>query len=623
MEMNINVIGYLRQEAEQELEQEINKMESSVLHDLLEKVLREYPRATPAKRIDHTIVVDVIEKQIPGKLADLNFFRFNSYKIKGSAGRPNMAVLPWVAILDTRITDTTMQGYYICYLFSKDRIHLTLKHSDQPVKDFKADGRAHLKVIVKNLRNKLHLEGFEKTDLVDEDEKYSESDYRNWVIAHKSYDKGAVPEEQQIKRDLFELVTAYKELVDQEVGVADRPQSQQLQKIEDKNVMKTLSNIKQYIKQQGFSYPDLLIENFYLSLKSKPFVILAGISGTGKTKLVKLFAEAVGATRDNAQFELIPVRPDWSDPSDLIGYRDIAGEFVKGRLTEVLERASNPENQAKTYFICLDEMNLARVEHYFSDLLSLMETQEWVEDENDTKRITTGKVVTLKCEEGDVDLCIPENVYIIGTVNMDETTHPFSKKVLDRANTIEFNHIELMDLYDNTTGIEGDAEVCQVHQSFLRSDYLNIKDAQEYHPYLKASVERLAKVNKILEQINAHVGYRIRDAICFYLTYNKRFGLLDESDAFDIQLCQKILPRIQGSSQSVRNTLVELLNFTTKDVRKYKADHLMEEDSELYNLVFGTDETRFDSFAYKQSSQKIAFMLRRLEEDGFTSFWLA
>src|SRR5690606_12603750 len=110
-------------------------------------------------------------------------------------------------------------------------------------------------------------------------------------------------------------------------------------------VSEQLVHIKKNINQCGFHYPNGLIENLYLSLKTKPFVILAGVSGTGKTKLVKLFAEALGATADNRQFTLIPVRPDWSDPSDLIGYKDLSGVFRPGRLAEVLADSSRPENQ--------------------------------------------------------------------------------------------------------------------------------------------------------------------------------------------------------------------------------------------------------------------------------------
>lgn len=153
------------------------------------------------------------------------------------------------------------------------------------------------------------------------------------------------------------------------------------------------------------------------------------MSGTGKTKLVELFAEAIGTTRENRRYQLISVRPDWSDPTDLIGYKDLSQQFRPGPLTEVLVMASKPENRSNPYFICLDEMNLARVEHYFSDLLSLLETQKWNGDDIVTSElIAKSSLVLDEDKERYGGLSIPDNVYLIGTVNMDETTHPFSKK---------------------------------------------------------------------------------------------------------------------------------------------------------------------------------------------------
>lgn len=144
---------------------------------------------------------------------------------------------------------------------------------------------------------------------------------------------------------------------------------------------------------------------------------------------MKLFAEALGATRDNGQFTLIPVRPDWSDPADLLGYKDLSGRFQPGPITKVLVDARKPENQHKLYFICLDEMNLARVEHYFSDLLSVMETQEWREEKITTQDLISPTLLDAPEDQEEYgSLGIPENVFLIGTVNMDETTHPFSKK---------------------------------------------------------------------------------------------------------------------------------------------------------------------------------------------------
>src|SRR5690606_25586441 len=128
------------------------------------------------------------------------------------------------------------------------------------------------------------------------------------------------------------------------------PQEEEVEEpVDTLTVSERISYIKTYIHNKGFHFSEGLIENLYLSLKTKPFVILAVVSGTGKSKLVKLFAEALGALSQNNQFALIPVRPDWSDPSDLLGYNDLSGIFRPGRLAEVLVEASKPANQSKPY----------------------------------------------------------------------------------------------------------------------------------------------------------------------------------------------------------------------------------------------------------------------------------
>lgn len=390
--------------------------------------------------------------------------------------------------------------------------------------------------------------------------------------------------------------------------------------VEDDDIAKELKIINLFISQHGFHYPQGLIENLYLSLKTKPFVILAGVSGTGKTKLIKLFAEALGATEDNGQFALIPVRPDWSDPSDLLGYKDLSGMFRPGRLTEVLVEASRPENQNKPYFICLDEMNLSRVEYYFSDVLSVIETQEWREGRIITSRLINRQSLLPEDQLLYGDLTIPDNVYFIGTVNMDETTHPFSKKVLDRANTIEFNYINLQQYPSLTLQETEEAGILPVHNSFLRSEYLQLVDVYSQHTDLvHATTEKLVKINHILEEIHSHVGFRIRDSICFYMVYNHRFKLLSDDEAFDLQLLQKILPRVQGSSFSVKKVLLKLLQEALG--RTLPLSELMDDASETYlKWDFNQEEKKA---RHPLSVRKIVFMLRRLEEDGFTSYWLS
>lgn len=354
-----------------------------------------------------------------------------------------------------------------------------------------------------------------------------------------------------------------------------------------------LHNISDYIASKGFTYPSSLIENFYLSLKSKPFVILAGTSGTGKTRLVRLFAEAVGA-----EYKLIPVRPDWSDGSDLFGHRDLNGNFVEGPVCECFKMAQ--EHPEKPIIMCLDEMNLARVEYYFSDFLSVMESRERVND-----RIVTDGIA--QYHQG-----IPDNLYVVGTVNMDETTFPFSRKVLDRANTIEFSYVDMM---PDFSGASGGATRMNVPNSFLISEYLVLASdcKPEDQNYVSDICLKLQEINQVLEKANAHVGYRVRDEIVFYMLHNRLAGqLFSDEDAMDNAIMQKILPRLQGSSISVKDMLGELFGICVKG----KAGSMKEVSYEQMQA-----ELKDGKGIYPNSAKKLVAMVRRFEEDGFVSYW--
>ncbi|UTE78492.1 McrB family protein [Rossellomorea sp. KS-H15a] len=356
-----------------------------------------------------------------------------------------------------------------------------------------------------------------------------------------------------------------------------------------------IDHIHSYISNKGFYYERKEIINLYLSLKTKPFVILSGISGTGKTKIVQLFAESLGATTDNGQFALIPVRPDWSDGSDLIGYRDIKGEFQAGPLTKVLMEANLPENRDKPYFLLLDEMNLARVEYYFSDLLSVMESRNRQNGE-----MVSAPIV----EEEEVGkLLLRDNFYIIGTVNMDETTHPFSPKVLDRANTIEYNDV-VLDHFGFLTK-DSIAEPVAIDNQQMAGRFLNLKDAFfDYEDLVRKVTGLLVEVNTILEPIKAHFGYRVRDEVCFYMIYNDEGQLMKFDDAFDYQLVQKILPRLTGNDLKTEDTLKKLFLFCTS----HEWDEM--------NAASIVKEARFS-----KSAKKLSNMIPKIMHDGFTSFW--
>jgi MoxR-like ATPase len=367
-----------------------------------------------------------------------------------------------------------------------------------------------------------------------------------------------------------------------------------------------VNHIKSYIASQGFTYNDGLIENFYLSLKSKPFVILAGTSGTGKTRLVKLFAEAI-----NAEYKMVPVRPDWSDSSDLFGHVNLSEKYVPGAILEFIAEANS--NPGKPYILCLDEMNLARVEYYLSDFLSVIETRDFKDG-----RIISDPLVSLEKYGVDTaaaekygELRFPQNLYLVGTVNMDETTFPFSKKVLDRANTIEFNYVDLTSEIHE----EGEVDTLRLPNTFLEAKFLLFAQCKEDKSYVDSISEKLQKLNEILQKANAHVGYRVRDEIVFYMLNNKESGLLSEDEAFDNEIMQKILPRIQGSSSAIKEMLCALFKEFAGDFDGFQTNS--NDTAENMEKKLAKDGAR-----YPKSANKVMFMVRRFEEDGFTSYWL-
>lgn len=386
-------------------------------------------------------------------------------------------------------------------------------------------------------------------------------------------------------------------------------------KEEDLIIKDAVEQIHNYILAKGYTYDLDLIKNYYLSLKTKPFVLLSGISGTGKSKLVQLFAEAIGSTCENGRFMLIPVRPDWSDPSDLLGYKNIDNKFLQGPLTTIITRAiDDPTNP---YFVCLDEMNLARVEYYFSDVLSLMETRKKIGEKIVTEKFfkieTFGEDKEAAKKYG--DLYIPENLYIVGTVNMDETTFPFSKKVLDRANTIEFNEVNLNINFEYFDTIVEDIKGLKMNNSYISSKYLKVIDCINKREEIEKIISILNEINYELEKINHHFGYRVRDEVIFYVLYAIEDELMNMDEALDHAIRQKILPRIQGSNISIKEVLINLYKLFSND---FSSDLDVYDNSVSERIL---EYIKANKVKYPFSIKKVYRMIRRFDLDGFTTFW--
>lgn len=364
-----------------------------------------------------------------------------------------------------------------------------------------------------------------------------------------------------------------------------------------------VSHVTGALADDGLHFSHEQVADFYLCLRTKPFVLFAGISGTGKSILARRFADVCGFA---GSCQLLPVRPDWTDPGELMGYRNLQGQFVPGHLVEALVAAT--ENSSQPYFLILDEMNLARVEHYLADVLSIMETRERAGDDDSiaTKRL-------LQLSQGDTvagdpafaarlgrvldaspkrELGLPPNLAIVGTVNMDESTHPFSRKVLDRAMTMEFVDIDLKRV--NAVRAEHrDPLDAPVTAEDLSANHLSLAEVWEgegRQARFNPALDLLVEMNVPLSRVGLQVGYRVRDEVCLYLHQNAEERILDSSVALDLALHHKVLPRIRGGDE-----VEGLLN-------------------DLKVIAHKSNLTRCE--------KKLAEMGRRLRDSGgYTSFW--
>lgn len=319
----------------------------------------------------------------------------------------------------------------------------------------------------------------------------------------------------------------------------------------------------EYLKQD-FKLSDLpecfksrFAQRYIQSLLAKPFVILTGNSGTGKTRISKQFAEylEVDFGNDEKNWLLIPVGADWTDNTKILGFYnplaiDGKGEYEKTAILKLIERANLPENKSVPFFIILDEMNLSHVERYFADFLSHMETP-------DLKFVLDGYPGVLR---------YPENLFVVGTVNIDETTYMFSPKVLDRANVIEFKPEEnsVLDLFVNPADNEninpasdGTAEAFEKMAALIRAGKSNLEVD------ILVEIQSVFKrIYEIVEKSGYEFAYRTVREIRQYLS--AAYELTEDKETFDFysiideQLIQKILPKIHGNNKEIGGLLEEL-----------------------------------------------------------------
>jgi hypothetical protein len=339
----------------------------------------------------------------------------------------------------------------------------------------------------------------------------------------------------------------------------------------------SIEAIVERIHARGFALADSLIRAYHVALQTKPLAILPGISGTGKTRLTRLYADAifdVPPGMDNDHYLLVAVQPDWHNARDLLGYYNaLNAKFHPTPFLRFLMRAA--ADPASTYFVCLDELNLARPEYYLAPILSALETEDHAIDLG-----TPGATVeTVAGETLANPFRLPLNVRITGTVNVDESTHTLSDKLLDRANVIELTDVDL---------------------AAFRAAYREPVDEPAW--------QVIAEVHAIVSRAGQPFGYR---SIAEMLRYVERArGVLPPQQALDQQIKQKILPKLRGDdTPRLRRALVSLLEL------------LLGKPHSAWGKATAVEPEDVAAAPYPDSAEKVRRMLERLETEGFTDFY--
>ncbi|MFZ1516069.1 MAG: hypothetical protein WAT21_11755 [Saprospiraceae bacterium] len=379
-----------------------------------------------------------------------------------------------------------------------------------------------------------------------------------------------------------------------------------------------LNSFQAKAEEAGLIFFPQLIQRFVASLCTKPFVICSGLSGSGKTKLAQAFAQWI--TVGESQYVIVPVGADWTNREPLLGYPNALNklEYVspENGVLDLMIRAKknieNTEEPTKPYFLILDEMNLSHVERYFADFLSTMESGDV---------IPLHKIVSVPGEKKiDIpqSLKLPKNLFIIGTVNIDETTYMFSPKVLDRANTIEFRlTTENLEKYI-TSDIKLNMELLKAQGANMSDGFMTMA-LKETDKNLKLSKVDLKLFFSELKKSGAEFGYRTASEIGRLMHMLKELGESGDN-LLDIAIMQKLLPKLHGSRSKLNTVLTTLAKFCVKDAVK-DFDGKDEDFRKTYFIPF--DELppdSLDKIKYKISFEKISRMHKNAMENGFTSY---
>lgn len=438
----------------------------------------------------------------------------------------------------------------------------------------------------------------------------------------------------------------------------------------------TTDNASIKSKSLSIKYLGNRVADYLTALRTKPFMLLAGISGTGKSRIVRKLAQATvteelqrangytggdfandrWALHSPANFELIQVKPNWHNSMDVIGYLSNipSPHYVFTPFIEFIVKAwQHPE---VPFFLCLDEMNLAPVEEYFAEFLSAIESRSFEGREYMTDPIikpfnsfgedvakTMVNTLFPNFTAGDTEsaitkvikhfrtrgLTLPRNLIVIGTVNMDETTFSFSRKVLDRAMSVEMNEVNYDSFLTDTT----DDDLKAIVKAFEENDDADLNallvdchiEAREIIDDLgddaRFTIDYLKRINALLEGTPFKLGYRAANEALIYLQASQEFGQTDRISALDNFTLMKVLSRVEGDE-----TKLKITDSEADKERIAKAEVNVDEAKQYGDLNILTAlrhiiTNQLGEQDKLHSVKKIDSMLSQLKRDHFVSFW--
>lgn len=390
------------------------------------------------------------------------------------------------------------------------------------------------------------------------------------------------------------------------------PESEENQKHQTKDKIEEEINMEEDMQQKeqefleqfihvtqdmGLKYDEKDLVNFHTALKSNALTILAGMSGTGKSKLVQAYGRALGL--DNTQLIFIPVRPSWTDDADLIGYVDTKNMLYRPSDTYLIDTLFTAQQERnKLFIICFDEMNLSRVEHYFSQFLSVLE----MEPNRRMLRLYSDRIEQqiYNSAQYSPEINIGSNVIFVGTVNIDESTYHFSDKVLDRANVINLQIENYLFLKNRDTVVKDSKEKTKKPYTF--DQFHKFRKIDSTILLTEDELTLLWSIHEVMQNENKNfgIGPRVIKQIDSYIKNLPEKAILSRDEAFDIQIVQRIMTKLRGPEG--------LLNSLVGKIEENNTNGLLSEVFEKYKHVS----------EFKRTKDTLIQKAKELRINGFT-----